>query len=743
MPTVTYNNRTLRIDDQPFLILSGSVHYIRVHPTRWTDLFRTFVDANLNTVETYVFWSSHEPKPDPGHRASLKLSRPSSGDYDFNGRRDLFGFITMAQQFGLRVILRLGPYVCAEVSYGGFPFRLRHVPDISFRTWNEPFMEEVAAWVRYLAGQLRALGCMAPQGGPVILVQLENEYSMISDEYSDDGNRYLQWMADLQNELDLGVPAIMCYGAAEGVVETINAFRAHEHLDDFRERHPDQPPVWTECWTGWYDVWGAPHHKRSATELAYSVARFFAAGGAGVNYYMWMGGTNWGRDGMYLQKSSYDYDAPIDEFYRPTVKAEHLGQLHKILKEQFVSALDSTNVIKTETGSSPTSVTIFEWPGSIAFYCNDSDRELLIPKTVEAEPQLPLKPRSVRVYDTRNAQLLFDSATLPNSQYPPQPVPAQSLNKGAWEWSVTNEPIPTTSTARKISLLSDEVRQLTTASAPIEQLQVTLDASDYCFYTAEYVVEQATRETELIALHAADFITAFVNKVAVAKTENIPWEDRFDNRWTSHKDGEPGYEQLLLAKVGAHEVGDRVDVTICVASLGLVKGDWQLGRRSGMQHERKGLLSDVTIGDCAWRRDSDWTVLPFTHGECASYTRGVFNHQQQRLPIGTPRWSKTMVRVERAKSWIIDLSQMEKGTFWVNGVLIGRYWNIEGIRRRNGFLHGSPIFQTAKGYPCQTDYHIPEWVVDSHSEDCLLTIVIYDELGRVPEERQSLLKVIK
>jgi beta-galactosidase len=313
-------------------LFSGSVHYPRVHPSRWAELFKTFHEAFINTLETYVFWGEHQPSSLRDFNAD-PFENPQ---YDFEGRRDLFAFLQAAHNEGLFVILRIGPYVCAEASYGGFPFALRDVPGMRFRTLNAPFQREVARWVRFVATELHARKLMAPEGGPVILVQLENEYQMVAGAYGDEGHKYLQWCADLQHELDLGVPTIMCYGAAEGTVETINSFYGHELVEGLRKSFPNQPPVWTECWTGWYDVWGAPHHRRPTEDLCAAVARFCAVGGAGINYYMWLGGTNFGRTPMYLQATTYDYDAPVDEFYLETTKFCRLRELHRILTGYYL-----------------------------------------------------------------------------------------------------------------------------------------------------------------------------------------------------------------------------------------------------------------------------------------------------------------------------------------------------------------------------------------------------------------------
>src|SRR3954452_8447968 len=332
--SVAYDGRAVTIDGRRTLVVGGSIHYPRSTPGMWPDLMRRAKEAGLNAIDTYVFWNLHECR---------------RGVYDFSDRLDLVQFLRVAGEHRLNVVLRVGPYVCAETNYGGFPAWLRDVPGVQMRTDNEPFKAEVARWLSMLADLVRPLA--APQGGPVILAQIENEYGLVAKNYGDAGRRYLEWCAGQARAMNLGVPWVMCVGATPGVLETINGFYAHEHLDRFFADHPDQPALWTEHWPGWYDLWGYPRSSRKPQDVAYATARFFAAGGAGVNYYMWHGGTNLGRDGMYLQATSYDFDAPLDEFGLETTKSRHLARLHGVLRDNADVLLHSPRPAATPLGS--------------------------------------------------------------------------------------------------------------------------------------------------------------------------------------------------------------------------------------------------------------------------------------------------------------------------------------------------------------------------------------------------------
>ncbi|KPK96844.1 MAG: hypothetical protein AMK75_07810 [Planctomycetes bacterium SM23_65] len=352
---VSYDHRAIKIDGKRTLILSGAIHYPRSTPGMWSELFKRSRDAGLNTVETYVFWNHHERE--------RRL-------YDFSGRLDVRRFVATAARHGLYVILRIGPYICSETNFGGFPAWLRDLPGIRMRTFNEPFMREMERWVRFFTGYMR--GLYAPEGGPIILAQIENEYELIGKKYGRDGKKYARWAIDTALSLDLGIPWIMCVGSAAGAIETINGFYAHPHLDKHFRKHPDQPALWTENWPGWYDTWGAAHRVRMTENVAWATARFFAAGGTGVNYYMWHGGTNFGRTTMYLQTTSYDFDAPLDEWGLATTKSKHLARLHKVLAEHADVLVQSERAKPKRLGRSQYAYRYARGKRSLVFLCNDA-----------------------------------------------------------------------------------------------------------------------------------------------------------------------------------------------------------------------------------------------------------------------------------------------------------------------------------------------------------------------------------
>ncbi|MBC8170358.1 MAG: beta-galactosidase, partial [Anaerolineae bacterium] len=388
MTQVNYDRRAITIDNQRILLLSGAVHYPRSTPEMWSQLMQRSKAAGLNTIETYVFWNLHERQ---------------RGVFDFSERLNLYHFCELAQAHDLYVILRIGPYICAETSYGGLPIWLRDLPGIQMRTCNEPFMREVDRWVRYLVRYLSPL--FAPNGGPIILTQIENEYDNIAPTYAEEGQKYLEWISQLAVSLDVGIPWVMCHGAGAGTIGTINDFYGHKGLERHYREHPDQPALWTEAWPGWYNVYGYPQHVRSPQDVAYAVARFFAASGAGVNYYMWHGGTNFNREAMYLQATSYDFDAPLDEYGLLTTKSNHLKRLHHILHDLSGLLLDVEQPDVENLGPDQVAFRHRSQQGSVLFLCNDAKETASV---LIAGVAHHLAPDSVRIL--KDGVMLIDTS---------------------------------------------------------------------------------------------------------------------------------------------------------------------------------------------------------------------------------------------------------------------------------------------------------------------------------------------
>lgn len=689
---VHYDHRAFTFGGKRQLIVSGAIHYPRSTPAMWPKLMKESVAAGLNTIETYLFWNLHEPR---------------RGVFDFTGRLNVMRFCQTAQEHGLNVILRIGPYICAETNYGGFPAWLRDIPGIRMRTWNEPFMREMSRWVKHVSDLLRPL--FAPNGGPIIAAQIENEYSLVEGIYGEDGDRYKQWAADLGQSLRLGVPWIMCQGGSAGTVETINGFYGHEQLDRHWEEHPDQPAIWTEDWPGWYDTWGMPHHIRPTRDVTYAVARFFAAGGTGVNHYMWHGGTNFGREAMYLQTTSYDYDAPLDEFGLPTTKARALTRLHQVLHKHADVMVQNERPVPVEIGPGRVAYNY----GPLSFLCNDDP-------SAEAEflwegHKCTLPPQSVTIF--ADGQLLLNTAELADGDEIRRAMRPTGADPSAWCWRA--EPLP-----------ADRPSGLV-LSHPIEQLGLTRDETDYCWYTTRFSVSAGGGGQSTLTLKGvADYVYVYVDGGLAAATAAPLAEVR------GPLDGD-GFVQSfpLTLTPGEHELS-----LLCCA-LGLIKGDWQLGM-ANMAEERKGFWGRTLLG--GQPLTGNWELRPGLVGERKSLYRNNANLTPATDSTATPRpapwtdgtaatgqplrwWKSTFDRPAGDAPLALDLSPMTKGLAWINGHCIGRYWLIEGTGESELWLK-PPVADDRAGQPTQRYYHVPaDWLKPEGN-----VLVLFEEAGGDP-----------
>jgi len=298
--SVTYDERSVMVDGRRLLLACGEMHYPRSTRAMWPILLQRSKALGLNTITSYVFWNVHET---------------SRGVYDFSGERDLGHYLDLCQQQGLAVFLRVGPYICAEWNYGGYPPYLRDEPGITIRTMNKAYTARVEAWFERLAEVVKPR--LKPNGGPVILVQVENEYANVAKRYRDAGQEYLRWIVELAKRLGFAsVPSTTCEGGAQGAIETSNGFTIPpERLAAVRKSHPGTPMLWTELYPAWYRVWGGRiASARDPRSIAGGILDFISRGGSGFNYYPWHGGSNFGRNAMYLQTTSYDFFAPLDEY---------------------------------------------------------------------------------------------------------------------------------------------------------------------------------------------------------------------------------------------------------------------------------------------------------------------------------------------------------------------------------------------------------------------------------------------
>jgi beta-galactosidase len=312
-------NGQFTLDGKPFRVISGEMHYPRIPRAYWRDRLRMARAMGLNTITTYVFWNQHEPRP---------------GKYDFDGNNDVAEFIREAQQEGLYVILRPGPYVCAEWEWGGYPSWLLKDRDIVVRSSDPKFMVPATRWLQRLGKELAPL--QIGNGGPIILTQVENEYGSYGSDHAymeqirqalvDAGFTKSQlYTADGPEQVPAGSLPDLPVGINFGGEKQGDAQKAFATLKKSRAAGPFFN---SEYWAGWFDHWGGKHAHTNADAQAanlkwmldqgYSVSIYMFHGGTSFG---WMNGANSDDKGSYEPDvTSYDYDSVLDESGRPTPK---------------------------------------------------------------------------------------------------------------------------------------------------------------------------------------------------------------------------------------------------------------------------------------------------------------------------------------------------------------------------------------------------------------------------------------
>ncbi len=302
-------NKKFYMDGEEFHIYSGAMHYFRIPAEYWEDRLLKLKAAGLNTVETYVPWNFHEPR---------------KGEFCFDGMLDIERFVKTAQDMGLYVIVRPGPYICAEWDLGGLPAWLLKDKNIRLRCWDKKYIKAVEDFFKVLIPKL--LPFQESNGGKLIAMQVENEYGSFGRD-----KKYLYWLREYMKELGVNCQLFTSDGedkyffSGGGIPEELMVANFggynENRFNDLKLLQPDKPLMCGEHWCGWFDRWGTSHHTDDPEEtLGRSLDGFFKED-ASFNLYMFHGGTNFGfssganyYDCYCPTTTSYDYGAPLNEY---------------------------------------------------------------------------------------------------------------------------------------------------------------------------------------------------------------------------------------------------------------------------------------------------------------------------------------------------------------------------------------------------------------------------------------------
>ena len=319
--TFTIGDKTFLLNGQPFVVKAAEVHYPRIPRPYWEHRIQMCKALGMNAVCIYIFWNIHEQR---------------EGQFDFTGNNDVAEFCRLAQKNGLYVIVRPGPYVCAEWEMGGLPWWLLKKKDIRLRERDPYFMERVKIFEQKVGEQLKPLTIQ--NGGPIIMIQVENEYGSYGEDkpYVSEIRDCLRAIYGKELELfQCDWSSNFEKNGLDDLTWTMN-FGTGANIDQqFRrlgELRPNAPKMCSEFWSGWFDKWGARHETRPAKDMVEGMDEMLSKG-ISFSLYMTHGGTSFGHwagansPGFAPDVTSYDYDAPINEWGLATPKFWELRKM--------------------------------------------------------------------------------------------------------------------------------------------------------------------------------------------------------------------------------------------------------------------------------------------------------------------------------------------------------------------------------------------------------------------------------
>ncbi|VAH66614.1 unnamed protein product [Triticum turgidum subsp. durum] len=585
---VTYDGRSLMLDGARRMLFSGDIHYPRSTPEMWPRLIESAREGGLDVIQTYVFWNVHEP---------------IQGQYNFEGRYDLVKFIREIHAQGLYVSLRVGPFIEAEWKYGGLPFWLRGVPNITFRCDNEPYKDEKLYY---------------PQGGPIIISQIENEYKLVEGAFHSRGPPYVRWAAAMAVNLQTGVPWMMCKqdDAPDPIINTCNGLICGETF--IGPNKPNKPALWTENWTSRYPLYGHDPRYRSPADIAFAVALFIARKkGSFVSYYMYHGGTNFGRFASSYVTTSYYDGAPLDEYGK---------ELHAAVKQSEEPLLS----------------------GSYSTYSFGEQQEGHVFETESNCVAFLLAPKSISILSSCR-RVVFETAKV-NAQHGLRTAQVvQSLNN-VDSWKIFKEPIP---------LAINNTTHI--GHRFFEHLSTTKDETDYLWYLTRYDY-RSNGDTQLVlnVESQAHVLHAYINNDYVGSVHGShdgPRNIILKTPITLRK-GQNSIS-LLSVMVGSPDSGAYMERRIFgVRKVSIQQGD----------HKSHSLNNELWKHQIGLSGEMNNIYTP----EGSSRAQWTAINKSMHLPL---IWYKTTFDTPWGNDPVtLNLSSMGKGEVWINGESIGRYW---------------------------------------------------------------------
>ena len=686
--TVGYDHRAITINGVRTMLISGAIHYPRSTPNMWPYIMKMVKQQGLNTIQTYVFWNLHEQK---------------QGVLDFSGRANLSRFLQEAANAGFFVNLRIGPYICGEWTYGGLPVWLNQVPNMVLRSsspaWEAAMKKFILEIIDYVTPYL------AKNGGPIILAQIENEYG-------ENDMAYVDWCGDLvSNELSSSlIPWLMCNGkSANSTIETCNGCNCLDSgwMDNHRRNFPNQPLLFTEN-EGWVQFWGEAVELRTTSDLAYSVAEWFAGGGAYHSYYMWFGGNNYERTASSSITTMYADDVCLHSDGTPNEpKYTQLSRLQHLIADhaEILLSQDANRTLipywNGTTWINSTRQFVYSYPPALHFIINQLNSTVNV---LFDNQNISMIGQSVQIYDD-NMALLWDSTN--SSGINSNNTELVSIVSGPLDWKIWSEP-----TVSNLPVV--------TSSKPFEQLNITNDETGYLWYRRNITLTDISSQTSVtVQTRQANSLLFFLDGKYLGET-------------TNHGGKGPATTTIAL-DFSSFKINQQYLFEILSISLGC-----STAIRSADNFDYKGIVGNVSINGQILPFDE---LNPWEHqiGLVGEYFQ-IYTEQGSTKVDWDSDWTKG---INKSITWfqtrfnldhlakkdinanpiLFDAQGLNRGHAFINGNDIGLYWLIQGACRNA--TRWCQQVQINCDKPTQRYYHIPsDWVMPTNN---LLTI--FDDSG--------------
>ena len=724
---VSYDERAITLNGERSLFLGGSFHPSRATPATWSYALDEAVRNGLNLITIYVMWSAHQVLPnsemDWGFPGSHHLVCDDMANPDVSCRWNLGSAIRAAADRGLFVHIRVGPYDCAEYNYGGIPEWLAlHKPKLEMRRPNREWLDVMKEFVSSVVEYIEQEQLWAHQGGNIIMAQIENELGAEGEFESpenrllvdEDGNfvdpgsatphggvlrnatiqDYADWCGAIAMELAPNVTWTMCNGLyANNTILTCNAID-NGHI--WLEKHGgtngriqiDQPAIFTE-FEGGFQTWGstADHPLdyfwgRTARAMACDALKWFARGGCHLNYYMFFGGYNRGRQAAAGITNMYANEAPLcPSGQRRQPKFGHFEALHEAIisiapillasktamgNEVKLRYQDSHGKWKQGLDQRAFMYQTDDLQRSVLFLENDASEEVLVQLPSDESDTnvavLSMNANSALIVVDGNVE--FDSAAVdPRSMSVKRTYLEQESLPLLLDWVSFQEPV---------GALSGNAATWT-RSSPVEQTRLNADSgisSDYAWYETSVHLENDVMNARLyIETQMSNAFVAFVDDAYVGAADNH-----------LKKEGSITLEIEL-----GHLVRGKHRLQLLSESLGYIN---LIGRWGGSTMQKtKGITGDVWMclgsTNVSLVDGRDWESFPGLYGEAITRENGMARESLAKLDsvssVRTATWSSVLFDTPgydpTFQAFAVTITK-GRGHVWLNGRDLGRYWNI-------------------------------------------------------------------